>query len=78
MEVIVQILEPEPGPVAWKLPARHTYTVASISKRAPHAKGGNYVPATLTCGAEVKVPDFVGEGDRIIVDTESREYISKA
>ncbi|OLY79697.1 Elongation factor P [Smittium mucronatum] len=78
MQVTVQILEPEPGPVSWKLPSRHTYKVESISKRAPHAKGGNYVPATLTSGAEVKVPDFVNPGDMIIVDTETREYISKA
>ena len=35
-------------------------------------------PATLETGATVNVPLFVNEGDRIKVDTRSREYVSRA
>jgi elongation factor P len=35
-------------------------------------------PALLETGATVNVPLFVNEGDRIKVDTRSREYVSRA
>ncbi|MFM9018562.1 MAG: elongation factor P [Actinomycetota bacterium] len=35
-------------------------------------------PATLETGATVNVPLFVSEGDRIKVDTRTREYVSRA
>ena len=35
-------------------------------------------PATLETGATVNVPLFVNEGDRIKVDTRTREYMSRA
>ena len=35
-------------------------------------------PATLETGAVVNVPLFVNEGDRIKVDTRTREYVSRA
>jgi len=35
-------------------------------------------PATLETGATVNVPLFVNEGDRIRVDTRTREYMSRA
>ncbi len=35
-------------------------------------------PATLETGATVSVPLFVNEGDRIKVDTRTREYVSRA
>ncbi len=42
-------------------------TVSNVSK-----------PATLETGAVVNVPLFVNEGDRIKVDTRTREYVSRA
>ena len=35
-------------------------------------------PATLETGAEVKVPLFINEGDRIKIDTRSGEYLERA
>ncbi|MBQ7101484.1 MAG: elongation factor P [Clostridia bacterium] len=35
-------------------------------------------PATLETGAEVKVPLFIEEGEMIIVDTRTGEYLSRA
>jgi elongation factor P len=38
----------------------------------------NYKDAILETGAKVKVPMFIKNGDMIIVNTETREYFSKA
>jgi elongation factor P len=35
-------------------------------------------PATLETGLVVQVPLFVNTGDRVKVDTRSREYLSRA
>lgn len=35
-------------------------------------------PATLETGAEIKVPLFIGPGDRIKIDTRTGEYLSRA
>ena len=35
-------------------------------------------PATLETGAEVKVPLFINEGEEIIIDTRTGEYLSRA
>ncbi|PVV00019.1 hypothetical protein BB559_000223 [Furculomyces boomerangus] len=78
MEVTVQILEPEPGPISWRLPARHVYTIESVVRRALQAKGSTYNPAIINGGAEVKVPDFVSPGDKVVIDTDTLEYVSKA
>ncbi|MDR1129551.1 MAG: elongation factor P, partial [Prevotellaceae bacterium] len=34
-------------------------------------------PATLETGAEVKVPLFINQGEKIRVDTRSREYYER-
>lgn len=41
------------------------------------AQGGSK-PATLSTGAVVKVPLFIEVGDKLRVDTRSREYVSRA
>jgi len=35
-------------------------------------------PATLETGAEVKVPLFINEGDKITVDTRTGEYMGRS
>ena len=35
-------------------------------------------PATLETGAEIKVPLFIGPGDRIKIDTRTGEYLERA
>ena len=40
--------------------------------------GGGNKPATLESGVTVAVPLFVNEGDRVKVDTRTREYMSRA
>ena len=35
-------------------------------------------PATVETGAEVKVPLFINIGDKIVIDTRTGEYLSRA
>ena len=35
-------------------------------------------PATLETGAEIKVPLFINEGDKIVIDTRTGEYLERA
>ncbi|KAJ1731610.1 hypothetical protein LPJ61_002450 [Coemansia biformis] len=78
MEVVVQSLEPEPGPISWRLPPRGTYKVVSVRAAVAKEKGATYVPAELTCGGRVMVPDFIKPGDSIVVDLDQLVYISRA
>ncbi|HEY4486471.1 MAG TPA: hypothetical protein VJB70_01925 [Candidatus Paceibacterota bacterium] len=52
-------------------------TEAPPSIRGSTAQGGNKV-ATLETGATVAVPLFVNEGDQIVINTESGEYVERA
>ena len=46
--------------------------------RGDTASGGGSKPARLESGVTVQVPLFVNVGDRVRVDTRSREYVSRA
>lgn len=62
-----------------KLPAQVSLEVTDTS---PGVKGdtaqGGTKPATLESGATVDVPLFVSEGDEIVVNTESGEYVGRS
>lgn len=47
---------------------------ASLATRATNA----LKPATLETGAEVKVPLFINEGDKINIDTRTGEYLGRS
>ncbi|MBQ7565730.1 MAG: elongation factor P [Oscillospiraceae bacterium] len=53
-----------------------------VTKSDPGAKGDTATnvtkPATLETGAEIKVPLFINEGDRIQIDTRTGEYLGRA
>ncbi|KAG0164393.1 hypothetical protein DFQ28_010363 [Apophysomyces sp. BC1034] len=70
---------PEDGrqPIAFKLPAKHTFEVGSVVARAGQAKGTVFQSATLTNGAKIDVPEFVKEGDRILIDLETMKYLKR-
>ena len=46
--------------------------------RGDTASGGGNKPATLETGATIQVPLFVNIGDRVKVQTETGEYMSRA
>lgn len=54
----------------------------TITQTDPGVKGDTATnttkPATLETGAEIKVPMFINEGDRIRIDTRTGEYMERA
>lgn len=67
------------NPVNVTLPA---HIVVQVAETEPGVKGDTATnvtkPATISTGASVQVPLFVGEGDWIKVDTRTRSYIERA
>lgn len=53
-----------------------------ITKAEPGVKGDTATnvmkPAIVETGAEIKVPLFINEGDKITIDTRTGEYLSRA
>ncbi len=52
-----------------------------VTKAEPWAKGdtatGSYKPVTLETGIEIQVPPFVNQGEKIKIDTRTREYVER-
>ena len=70
-----QIVFWEQTPIDIRLPTKMVFTVAEAEKaeRGDTVSGATKV---ITCetGLKVKVPLFIKQGDRILVNTETREY----
>ena len=53
-----------------------------VTKTEPGVAGNTAAnttkPATVETGAEIKVPLFINEGDKITIDTRTGEYLSRA
>jgi elongation factor P len=77
-EVEVLFVDGRPGDV--QLPSAIEMQVVETDPgvRGDTASGGGNKPAKLESGVTVQVPLFVNPGDRVRVDTRSREYISRA
>lgn len=75
----VQVLYFDSKPISVDLPISMVFEVAYTE---PGFKGNTvsnvYKEAQLTNGANVKVPTFIKNGDRIKIDTRTGEYVSKA
>lgn len=75
----VSILTYEDEPLVVELPIKGTYTV----KEAPPDARGNsanagYKEVVLDTNARVKVPMFIKQGDELIIDTRTGQYVSRA
>ncbi len=77
MNIHVQFYKDEP--IGVELP---TTVVLKVAETEPGVKGdtANNVTkaATLETGASVQVPLFVNEGDELIIDTRTGDYVSRA
>jgi len=75
----VQVLFVRDQPFRVELP---TFVELAVSRCDPGAKGDTVSnvmkPAEVETGATVNVPLFVNEGDRIRIDTRTREYTARA
>eukprot|EP00887_Chlorella_sp_A99_P006266 scaffold3.g6266.t1 len=67
------------SPVTAELPAQVELVVEEV---APTMRGEtaapSYKPAVLAGGLKLKVPPFVGPGERVVVDTSSGEFVRRA
>uniref|UniRef100_A0A6J5ZZ03 Unannotated protein n=1 Tax=freshwater metagenome TaxID=449393 RepID=A0A6J5ZZ03_9ZZZZ len=75
----VDLLFIDSEPNALQLPASVELEVTETEPglRGDTASGGGNKPATLETGAVIQVPLFVNIGDRIKVQTETGDYMSR-
>ena len=75
----VQVLFVRESPIRIDLP---TFVELEVVRTDPGVKGDTVSnvtkPAELESGATVNVPLFVNEGDRLRIDTRTREYTARA
>jgi elongation factor P len=68
----------EEAPLVVELPL---YVVSEVTYTEPGIKGDTATntmkPATLACGAEVRVPLFIDMGETIRVDTRTSTYMER-
>lgn len=75
----IQVVVVDDVPVAIELPA---HVELEITETAPSIKGGSATsrtkPALLSTGLTVHVPEHISTGDRIKINVEERNFISRA
>ncbi|MDE1161543.1 MAG: elongation factor P [Acidobacteriaceae bacterium] len=78
--MIVQVNKFNGNPIGLDLPIQVTLTVeyTEPAVRGDTSSGSVTKVARLETGAEIRVPLFVKEGEKIIVNTELREFSSRA
>jgi len=76
-EVDVLFVDGRPGDVQVPSAVELTVKEAEPGVRGDTASGGGNKPAVLESGVTVQVPLFVNVGDRVRVDTRTREYVSR-
>ena len=76
----VDVLFIDDSPAGVQLPASVELEVTETEPglRGDTASGGGNKPATLETGATIQVPLFVNVGDRVKVQTETGDYMSRA
>lgn len=67
----------EEKPIGITLPERVTVKIAETDP-AQKGSAGKVKPAKTDAGLTVKVPLFLAEGDSIVVNTSSKEYVERA
>ena len=77
-EVDVLFIDDQPNGVQLPASVELEVTQTDPGLRGDTASGGGNKPATLETGATVQVPLFVNVGDRVKVQTETGDYMSRA
>lgn len=78
-EATIQVEFYESAPVGIELPQTVDLKVVETVPAIKGATATNQLkPAKLETGVTVQVPPFIGEGDRIRVNTETGEYLARA
>ena len=77
---IIQLDKFNGNPIGVQLPLQVELTVEYTEPgvRGDTASGGAFKPARLETGLEIKVPYFVSTGEKVKVNTETREFAGRA
>ncbi|MEP7197559.1 MAG: elongation factor P [Saprospiraceae bacterium] len=76
IEVLYHVVKNQP--LMAELPAHLVTEIVYTEEGARGNTATNVMkPATISTGAEIKVPLFIGQGDKVRVDTRTREYIER-
>lgn len=77
--VVVQVQRFNGNPIGVQFPAQVELTVARTEPavRGDTASGGVTKAATLDTGLEIRVPLFIKEGEKVKVNTETREFAGR-
>lgn len=73
-ETIISVSTHKGNPLMTKIPDRLQATVETVEPSRESHGGSNNKSAVLDNGATLTVPDFVQEGDKVIVDMENMIY----
>src|ERR1700761_902268 len=78
--ILIQIDKYNGNPIGLQLPIHVELSVAQTEPavRGDTASGGVTKPAKLETGVEIRVPSFIKEGEKIKVNTETREFAGRA
>jgi elongation factor P len=78
--LVVQVLMFNGNPIGVQLPphVELTVTYTEPGARGDTAAGNVNKPATLETGIEIRVPLFIKEGEKVRVNTETREFAGRA
>lgn len=78
-EMEVDITTYHDDPIGVKVPSSVTLTVVETQPEIKSATATNsYKPAKTDTGLTINIPPFVKEGEKIIVNTDTGEYVSRA
>jgi elongation factor P len=77
-EVDILFIDEQPSGVQLPASVELEVTQTDPGLRGDTASGGGNKPATLETGATIQVPLFVNVGDRVKVQTETGDYMSRA
>lgn len=77
---IIQLDKFNGNPIGVQLPGHVELTIECTEPgvRGDTASGGAFKPARLETGLEIKVPYFVNTGEKVKVNTETREFAGRA
>lgn len=76
---VIDVVFVEEKPISVEVPQKVTLKVVETEPGIKNATATNVLkPATMETGLVVGVPPFVNQGDEIIINTETGEYVSRA
>ena len=76
LEVVISFMEGKP--ISLDLPNNIECTIENTDAAIKNQTvSSSYKPAMLDCGIKINVPPFIENGEKIIIDTRTLEYVKR-